>query len=223
LKRLLVILLACMLVPLLLASCIQLNTTPSASPASVAPSAAVEVKGQTYTHAGTGFTITYPEDWTMLGDAAIGTAWSAVITQINNTYTDAAEIAKAMRENVPVTVAMLHPTDYTGGFNANINVILQENVDMTGFPGILEVADMSLEQANQQYGGGYQTEKAQAVKVGGQDAALVGLSQTTDSVTTLQKQYYMVRDNDFIVVTLTSQDPADMATLQKAVDSIHFN
>lgn len=222
-KKLFVILLACMLVPLLLASCIQVNTTPSASPASAAPAATkVEVKGQVYTHAGTGFTITYPEGWTMLDDTAIGTAWASIIAQINNTYTDAVQIAKAMRENVPVTVAMLHPGDYTGGFNANINVILQENVDMTGFPGILKMADMSADLANQQSGGNYHVDKAQSVKIGGQDAAVVSISQTADGVTTVQKQYYIVRDNDYIVITLTSQDPADMATLQKAVDSIGF-
>lgn len=201
---------------LLLCACAAPAPVPSLSP--------VTDTGAVYSHEKSGFTITYPADWTVLSDTDISSLYAQISDQIKSMYKNPAEYEAALEKNIPVSCAFLHPRDAAVDFNANINIVIMtvpaaQSKDIVGM-----AKQVAKEMESAVAAGTITTGEASAAKVGGLDAAVQPLTMKTQDVEVSEKQYYVAHNGYVAIITLSALDsaPADLDTLQKAVDNVRF-
>ncbi len=181
-------------------------------------------KGASYTDEKSGLTITFPEDWTLLSEQEILDLSAQTVAALKDQYRDPAAFEKALQQNVPVAYAFLHPVDYAGAFNANVNVIIMD-VPSALTSNIVAFAKTAVvEMSKQMSGVRMDLGEVQPAKVGGLDAAVVDMSQTQLGLEMTQKQFYVARNGRLAIITLSaaSDHAEELDTLQKAVDNIRF-
>lgn len=174
-----------------------------------------------YTNDYLGLSISYPEGYTVLTKEKIDELFKNNIDALKAQFNDPEKADDAIRNSVPIAMALKHPLDYSKGFNPSINIIV-ESADSAYTKDIVSFAKRVAEEAKKQtiaitYG------EVQKVKIDGKDAAFLDASQTQNNIDISQRQYYIARKNYVVIITLTVSVSSDMDDMVKAVEGIKFN
>lgn len=211
------------LTALFLSSCglADISSPAAETPAPTLPP--VTDTGVVYTNEDVGMTITYPEDWTVLSDEQIDTAYAKIWNSIKEMYKDPSELEKYKEQAIPVSFAFLHPLDYSEGTNPNINIIIMKG-DLGSDLDIVSFTKQTAKEATKQAASAaVQYGDILLCKVGGIDAAAADLTSEQMGIKLTQKQYYIYKNKHLIIITLTDSNPEGLDTLQKAVDNVRFS
>jgi len=211
------------LTALFLSSCGVIDPSPTVTETPTLTLPPVTDTGAVYTNEDIGMTITYPEDWTVLSDEDIGTAYAKIWDKIKEMYKDPSELEKYKEQTIPASIAFLHSLNYVEGFNPNINIIVMKydvgsNIDIVAF-----TKQTAKEATKQAASGAVEYGAIQPCKVGGIDAAAADLTSEQTGIKLTQKQYYIYKNQHLIIITLTDTNPEGIDTLQKAVDNVRFS
>lgn len=213
-KLIYAVIIAAMLV--ILASCGQSYEPPKSSADLYGTSS-----GSGYSNDYLGFSITYPDGYTVLDKDKVDDLLKNTIDSIKAQFTDPEKAEEALNASIPVTMAFKHPLDYTEGANANISIIIQ-NVNSALTKDIVSYGKKVVEETQKQLAG-VKYGDVQGIKLDGKDACAVDMTQTQNGVELLQKQYFFACKNYSVVITLTAGDSGDMDELAKTVEGIKFN
>lgn len=239
-KRILIFVIAALLA-FSAAGCATIKQTPTDSPAATAtpspspslsptpdatasPSPADSVSGAGnetgYVNDELGFSMAYPEGYTVLTSDEINTLMSQTIDYIKSQFTDPALAEQTISQSVPVAMAFKHPLTYADGFNANVNIMIM-NVPGASSMKIIDIASASIEQAESQtqaitYG------DPSAIEISGKSAVVVDESQTAAGFSVIQKQYFFACGDNVVALTIAADNDADLAELASMAEAIQF-
>lgn len=166
-----------------------------------------------------GLTITYPDDWTVLRDDEIDTLYSRMIDLIKGQFKDPGSADKAIKESIPISMAMKYPVDYKAGFNPNINIIVKPlpgflAKDMVGF------VQEAIKQAKKQTSADITFGKPVSAKIGNAKGVVYNAQYKILGFTISEQQYYLSHDGYVAIITCASIDKTDKKALQDMIKSI---
>jgi hypothetical protein len=202
------------------------SETASVSPSaeqSVQPSKSAEVsdeeirgtvEGRTYKNSVAGFELTYPEGYDINDREGIEETYADVISSAKETYTDPAELKKALQLNVPVSSATTQSKEiYSGMYIVVADISDELPVD------VMDYANSTVNHINETSTTA-KMEEAVPVKIGGVDGALAEGTQTFGEDSYPEKEYYCIRGNYLVAMVLQGGDEDSIGQIMKALDTV---
>jgi hypothetical protein len=173
-----------------------------------------------YVNDALGFSVSYPEGYTVLTPDQIDTLMAQAIDQIKSAFSDPDLAQRAISQSIPKAMAFKHPLTYTDSFNSNFNLII------SGLPAgtssdIMTIATDAIEQAGSQ-APSMQYGEPSSAQIGGKDAVMVTLKQSVNGYDLDERQYYFLRDNYLVIITIGADNEDDLSELNDMVQSIQF-
>ena len=199
------------------------NQAPAQSPTEV-PALTDDIAGVSsdsgYVNDTLGFSISYPEGYTVLTQDQINTLMAQAIGQIKSVFSDPDLAQQAISQSIPKAMAFKHPLTYTDSFNSNFNLIISELPAGTSSD-IMTIATAAIEQAGSQ-APSMQYGEPSSAQVGGKDAVAVNLKQSVNGYTVDEWQYYFLCDKYLVIVTICADNEDELGELDSMVQSIQF-
>jgi hypothetical protein len=188
------------------------------------PKSSEELNGtsndSSYTNDYLGFNMAYPEGYTALTKEKIGELFIENKDFLKAQFKDPKVAEEAIKSYVPVAMALKHTLDYTGGFIANINLIIKKEASWYT-KDIVSLAKKYIEVVNKQSAVITHSE-VQGIKLDGIDVAFVDATQTQKGFDLMQRQYYFARKDYIVAITITASESGEKDELVKAVEAIKF-
>ncbi len=175
----------------------------------------------TYNNDYLGFSLSYPEGYTILASEEIDELMAQTIEYIKSAFTDTDQQQKAIRESTPVAMGLKNPLEYASGYNSNFYIVINE-ASAFDTADIVKFADKSTEAAEKQTED-IEFDKAAAININGKEAALSEGIQKVGSYEALQKRYFFASKNYCVAITFSSTNEEDMNELTQIIDTIQFD
>ncbi len=164
----------------------------------------------------------YPDGWTVLTNDQINQFYAKNIEFLKSQFTDSQAFENAVQENIPISVAMKHPMDYTIGFNATINVLVKP-VPAFLTKDIVALAKEAINVAKSSVSADVTFSKPVKAKIGKRNGAMCDIKYKALGLTIDESQYYIAKDGYVAIITCAWMDKADKKVLQSIIKSIQFD
>lgn len=192
--------------------------TPTSTP-SPEPDLLGSFSGQTYTNPAAGFVFDFPKGYQALGEREIRENYVKNMPSMQEAYNDP-EIYRAMVQagSIPVFTASKHPVDYTGGYNSNIQI----NIQQMAAPLEVTLKDMAdiVKQTLERMKGVSNVQEPQTVTLDGTKAAMIAATLSVQDIKVSQRIYLMKNGGWFITATLNAADKTDLNEMAKALQTV---
>lgn len=175
------------------------------------------VDGQTYTNTAAGFSVTFPEEYTVLGYEDIQDEFQEDIDNIKAKITDPKAAEVEISQGIPRCIAIKNEAAPDGNSTAFTVTVadMQDPLsqDIVTFTTMATGVAGMLDKSNTY-------KKPSATKIGGMDAAYYEVEMQQDDGILLEKMNCIYPRNYFVTVTFASRADKDLPDMDKVLGAI---